>query len=375
LRLQPAINRPRVLARSPLSRRGAAFAVAAAMLTAAAGLPHLAAADSVVCDYAGSSKCIDTLGATGPIASPYAGKITLPAGTTAITDEMSYHVAGDSWYTLAGDYELDLQDVTSGTVLQQVLYTVNTDTNAYPSTVSTTPSTVALNSAILGSAGSNAGEIGYTLYIKETIALRAPIGSGNGEINTSKNEIWYYGSAGTLASVAATTSHPFAGPTAPPSPPGAGASPTPSPTPSAGGSPSPTPSPTPSLSTAGSPSPTPGTSPSPSAAASPSPSPGAPSTVATSPSPGQGAGGSGATSPAAVTGGGGSASPAGSGTLAASTVAGTGAGAGITSAAPVIRTPITGRAAWLRQLLVGLALILAGGAGVFLARRRRLARS
>ncbi|MFN2464856.1 MAG: hypothetical protein ABR598_01170, partial [Candidatus Dormibacteria bacterium] len=178
---------------------------------------------NAVCDYAGSSnvgptntsssKCIYTDGAQGAVLSPYSGKITLPTGTTAIADEMAYHLTKTGWFTVAGTYQVNLLAVGTSTVLQTLNYTVNTDVNAYPNTVSATPATVQLAPAVLVSAAANGGQIGYVQFINQSIPFRA------GDINTSKNEIWYYGANGSLLTQDATNSHPFTAPTGIPAPP------------------------------------------------------------------------------------------------------------------------------------------------------------
>jgi len=218
-------------------------------------------------------KCINT-NAAGASIYPYNGYIYLPAGTTAIADVMAFHVPhGDTskWTPVSGTYALTL--AAAGSAGHTYSYTVAVNTlPGYPN-----PRPTGVPLVQLGFTSS--GEIvSYTL----TVAPDTTTYPAN--INSSRNQVYYYDSLGHQTGQDATNSVKFTRPTPPVSP---SPSPVASPSPSPVASPSPSPVASPSPSPVASPSPSPVASPSPSPVASPSPSPVAspsPSPVA-SPSP------------------------------------------------------------------------------------------
>jgi hypothetical protein len=216
-------------------------------------------------DVSNGGKCINT-DVAGAAIYPYTGYIFLPTGTTAIRDIMAFHVKGAACFTaVSGNYALNL--TTASSVSHDYTYTVPAGAGCgYPNPPVTVPSVP------LGFTSSGA-VVSYTLTVSaDTTTYPA-------NINTSRNQVYFYNSQRRRIGQSATNSVKFTRPSTQ-------VSPSPSPV----GSPSPATSPSPSSSPVASPSP----SSSPADGASPTPVGGNLGVQTTSPTPS----GAGAVQPA-----------------------------------------------------------------------------
>ena len=252
-------------ARRGRPRRGA-IALAAALLSAPLWLVGVGGAvigDATfgVCtgsqaltgrDVSNGGKCINT-DVAGAAIYPYTGYIFLPAGTTAIRDIIAFHVPGANCFTaVSGTYALNL--TTASSVSHGYTYTVPAGAGCgYPTPPATVPS-VPLTFTSSGAV------VSYTLTVSpDTTTYPA-------NINTSRNQVYFYNSQRRRIGQSATNSVKFTRPSTQGSPtPSPVGSPTPSPvstpspksTPSPRSTPSPVSTPSPSSSPAGTASPTP----------------------------------------------------------------------------------------------------------------------